>query len=431
MAIAALVKGLKIPSVTKLGIMDRLAIEVNNKNSWNARHGALLCYRELFTQLGTAFEPFVIKVLPHLLTRFGDESQDVRKATAQASQAVMKNLSNFGIKMVLPLVLVALDKNDPRTKVQSSQMLGQMAHCAPKVLAAYLPQIIPKLNAVIQDPKREVGNAAKNALKNIGSVVRNPEIASLVPLLLDSITKGGDYTRKALNALINTSFTNVVDVPSLALVIPILTNAMSDRSSQTKKMAAQVIGGVCQLIAEPKSIVPYIPELLVGIKSILCDPIPEVRNASALAIRSLNESLGNENNKDLESLYPYFMTLLEDKKPTKIQQFGAANGISEFIASYHSDEKVGEIIPVLIEGLHSRTPEIRESFCQVFVFLPKALDSEFPYWMEQCIPTLLQLLGDDKVWSLAICEAVCSLLPCFGEMTCIFKYKMFFLKMLY
>ena len=82
--------------------------------------------------------------------------------------------------MVLPLVLVALDKNDWRTKVQSSQMLGQMAYCAPKVLATYLPQIIP-----------------------------------------------------------------------------------------------------------------YLPELLNGIKSILIDPIPEVQSASALAIRSLNESLGS------------------------------------------------------------------------------------------------------------------------------------------
>ena len=307
----------------------------------------------------------------------------------------MSNLSNFGIKMVLPLVLVALDKNDWRTKVQSAQMLGSMAYCAPKVLATYLPQIIPKLNNVLQDPKKDVTTAATAALKNIGSVVRNPEIASLVPLLIESITKGGEHTKKALNALINTSFTNVVDVPSLALVIPILTNAMSDRSSSTKKMAAQVIGGICSLIAEPKSILPYLSELLNGIKSILIDPIPEVRSASALAIRSLNESLP-DNVEQIEAVYFWLMTLLNDETSNNVQRFGAAQGLSELLASYHSDDKISECLPVILEGLNAKNPCVRESFCQVFVYLPKALSSDFPYWMEQIIPPLLSKLGDDK-----------------------------------
>lgn len=106
-------------------------------------------------------------------------------------------------------------------------------------------------------------------MKNIGSVVRNPEIASLVPLLIRAITTPGENTKRALDALIHTSFTNVVDVPSLALVIPILTQAMRDRSSSTKKMAAQVIGGMCSLIAEPRSLMPYVPDLVKGVRSIL------------------------------------------------------------------------------------------------------------------------------------------------------------------
>jgi len=401
MGVAALVKGLKIPSVSSLGVMEFLANAVNSKQQWIARHGALLAYKELFATLGTAFEPFVTKVLPHLLTRFGDENQEVRRATALASKQVMSILSNFGIKMVLPMVLVALDKNDWRTKVQSAQMLGQMAYCAPKVLATYLPQIIPKLNRVLQDPKKEVSSAATAALRNIGSVVRNPEIASLVPLLIESMTKGGEHTKKALHALIHTSFTNVVDVPSLALVIPILCNAMSDRSSTTKKMAAQVIGGICSLIAEPKSIVPYLAQLLRGIKSILTDPIPEVRSASALAIRSLNESLcdgggGEEAQQHMRGVHEWLMTLLDDETTNNVQRFGAAQGLSELLASYHSDEKLAQVLPLILRGLDSGKAVVRESYSQVFVYLPKALAADFPYWMEQIIPPLLRLLGDDS-----------------------------------
>eukprot|EP01083_Nonionella_stella_P229812 812966_1 len=103
----------------------------------------------------------------------------------------------------------------------------------------------------------------------------------------------------------------------------IITKAMSDRSSSTKKMALQVIGGICSLIAEPKSILPYIPELLSGIKSILTDPIPDVRSASALAIRSLNESLEGCN-KDLDGIYEWLMILLNDETCNNVQRFGTA-----------------------------------------------------------------------------------------------------------
>lgn len=392
--LSAIVKGLKIPCVSSLGIMNSLTNAVKNNKSAIAREGALVCYTQLFTVLGTAFEPFVIKVLPHLLNSFSDNNPNVRKATTVASKAVMKNLSNFGIKMVLPIVLRALDKNDWRTKVQAVSMLGSMAYCAPKVLATYLPQIIPKLCTLMIDPRKEVAKAASNSLKNIGSVIRNPEIQSLVPLLMRAITSSSsDSIRCALQALIDTSFTNVVDVPSLALLIPILGQAMRDRSSMIKKMAAQVIGGICSLIAEPQSIMPYVPQLIDGIKSILCDPIPEVRTAAAMAIRSFNETLGE---KSLPGMYEWLMTLVNDETTNNVQRFGAAQGLSELVASYPRDvNKVQEILPELLEGLLHTNFAVRESFVQIFVYLPKALDDEFPYFLDQIVPCLLPLLGDD------------------------------------
>ncbi len=64
------------------------------------------------------------------------------------------------------------------------QLLGAMAHCAPKQLGSCLPVVVPRLGDVLADPHPKVASAARTALNEVGSVIRNPEVAKLVPVLL-------------------------------------------------------------------------------------------------------------------------------------------------------------------------------------------------------------------------------------------------------
>lgn len=125
---------------------------------------------------------------------------------------------------------------------------------------------------------------------------------------------------------------------------------------------------------------------------VITDPIPEVRTASALAFRSLNQSLGEE---ALPGIYQWLMSLLEDEHASSVQRFGAAQGFAELMASY-DETKINEILPILLDGLEKENANVRESFAQVFVYLPKALNDEFPQYMSHIIPYLLQILADEK-----------------------------------
>jgi hypothetical protein len=186
--------------------------------------------------------------------------------------------------------------NDPawRTKQASIHMLGAMSHLAPKQLASALPKIVPKLTEAFSDTHPKVKSSAQEALDEIKTVVKNPEISSISSILLKALTDPADYTIKALETLIETEFLHAIDAPSLALIVPILHRGLRDRGATTKRYAGLIAGNISTMINDAKDLVPYLPTLLPDLQSALLDPIPDVRSTSGKALGSLTRSLGDQ-----------------------------------------------------------------------------------------------------------------------------------------
>lgn len=153
-----------------------------------------------------------------------------------------------------------------------------------------------------------------------------------------------------------TTFVNTVDAPSLALIVPIVHRGLRERSSETKKKGAQIVGNMCSLVTEPKDMLPYLRLLLPEVKKVvvatsqgfwmlsssvfmylflalcqvLADPIPEVRTVAARALGSLIRGMGEENFKDL---VPWLLDTLKSEA-SGVERSGAAQGLSEVYFRY-------------------------------------------------------------------------------------------------
>ncbi|KAK7332811.1 hypothetical protein VNO80_29566 [Phaseolus coccineus] len=389
--LAGLVKGFGISCLKKYRIVITLQESLAERNSAKSREGALLGFECLCETLGRIFEPYVIQMLPLLLVSFSDQVVAVREAAECAARAMMSQLSAQGVKLVLPSLLKGLEDKAWRTKQSSVQLLGAMAYCAPQQLSQCLPKIVPKLTEVLTDTHPKVQSAGQMALQQVGSVIKNPEISALVPTLLKGLSDPNEHTKYSLDILLQTTFVNSIDAPSLALLVPIVHRGLRERSADTKKRAAQIVGNMCSLVTEPKDMIPYIGLLLPEVKKVLVDPIPEVRSVAARAIGSLIGGMGEENFPDL---VPWlFDTLKSDN--SNVERSGAAQGLSEVLAAL-GIEYFEHVLPDIIRNCSHLKASVRDGYLTLFKYLPRSLGVQFQNYLPQVLPAILDGLADEN-----------------------------------
>ncbi|TFY63660.1 hypothetical protein EVJ58_g3122 [Rhodofomes roseus] len=387
--IAGVVQGAGIAAMKEYNILERLKSATEDKKRYEARQGAMFALETLSSTLGRLFEPYIIHILPVLLSSFGDTTPDVREATHDAARVIMAHMSGYGVKTILPDLLSGLDEKQWRTKKGSIELLGMIAYCAPKQLSQSLPIVIPRLTDVLTDSHAQVRAASNKSLKQFGEVISNPEIQSLVPVFLKAMVDPSK-TPNALSSLLKTSFLHYIDHSSLALVVPIIERGLRERSADTKRKAAQIVGNLASL-TDSKDFVPYLGQLLPMVHVVLVDPVPEARATAAKSLGTLVERLGEVHFPDL---VPGLLRTLKTDT-SGVDRQGAAQGLSEVLAGLGMERMEG-LLPDIIVNAQSPRSTVREGFMSLLVFLPATFGTRFQPHLPKIIPPILGGLSDSE-----------------------------------
>lgn len=386
--LAGIVKGKGLGVLREYRLMTTLCSATENKKDPNQRQGAFLAYELLSLILGRIFEPYVIQLVPQLLAGFGDSNTDVREACLDAAKTCFSTLSSYGVHQVLPILLEGLDDPQWRSKKGACDSLGAMAYLDPNQLALSLPDIIPPLTTVLTDSHKEVRAAANRSLQRFGEVISNPEIKSVVDVLLKALSDPTKHTDTALDALIKLQFAHYLDAPSLALVVRILERGLGDRSA-TKKKSAQIIGSLAHL-TERKDLISHLPILVAGLRAAIVDPVPATRATASKALGSLVEKLGED---ALPDLIPSLMATLKSDTGAG-DRLGSAQALSEVLAGLGTS-RLEETLPSILQNVTSSKASVREGFMSLFIYLPACFGNSFANYLSKIIPPILGGLADD------------------------------------
>ncbi|RKP06393.1 armadillo-type protein, partial [Thamnocephalis sphaerospora] len=388
--LAGVVKGYGLALLKERGIMAALKESAEDKRHVHARQGAMFAFEAFAQMLGRLFEPYIIQVVPLLLTNFGDSNKDVRDATIEASRMIMSKISGHCVKLIMPSLMTGLHDRQWRTQRGSVELLGSMAYCAPKQLSVSLPYIVPRLVEVLNDSHQSVQEASREALLNFGQVISNPEIQELVPTLMTALCDPDTKTKLALSALLETSFVHYIDSPSLALIMPIIQRGLRERGTDTKKRSAQIIGNLSAL-TNAKDFTPYLTLLMPGLNEVLVDPVPEARATAAMALGVLVQRLGEEHFPNL--VQELLHTLKSDT--SGVDRQGAAQGLSEVLAGL-GIQRLDDLFPDIIANTSSPKAYVREGFVSLLIYLPVTFGVRFQPYLGRIIPPVLVRLADES-----------------------------------
>ena len=386
--LAGIISGKGLLALREYRIMSSLKSAVENKKDQNQRQGALFAYELLSLILGRVFEPYIIQIVPQLLSSFGDTSADVREACLDTAKTCFASLSSYGVKLILPTLLEGLDEQQWRSKKGACDLLGAMAYLDPQQLAISLPDIIPPLTNVLNDSHKEVRASANRSLQRFGEVISNPEVKGLVSILLKALSDPTKYTDDALDALIKVSFIHYLDSPSLALVVRILERGLGDRSA-TKRKSSQIIGSLAHL-TERRDLISHLPILVAGLRLAVVDPVPTTRATASKALGSLVEKLGED---ALPDLIPSLMATLKSEAGAG-DRLGSAQALSEVLAGLGTG-RLEETLPTILQNVSSSKATVREGFMSLFIYLPACFGNSFASYLSKIIPPILSGLADE------------------------------------
>jgi len=314
----------------------------------------------------------------------------------------MSNLSNHGVKLVLPVILgnfgesvdsAEENKEDWRAKVASLTILGSVGSISPKFVGQYLPKVIPILIVQHGSTNNKVKEAATNALNAIVSTIQNPEISSLSTKILDALVDGsGEKRLYVLEGLIAKNFVHAIDTPSTSITMPIISRCLRASSPSThKRLACLILATFCEILEDPSGMSGYAEELVDLLIGVLLSGQSQVRGVAAKALGSMVRHLSSSN-AILEGLLDTLQTKLISNSITSVERSRISSGYAQVLFSKENfSGNLLKLVTINRIALCSDDTSVQELAAECFQSLYSQMGTDV---LDNIVPSLLAQIGD-------------------------------------
>ncbi|KAG1675970.1 hypothetical protein FOA52_014214 [Chlamydomonas sp. UWO 241] len=253
-----------------------------------SKENALKVVAALVAEFGKASEPYLVSLIPAMLSAAADKAAPVREAATAAMQALFAVLNPYSTDQVMEMLFAAMEQSrNWQCKVLALHSLANLAATAPNQIAAALSDIVPRLTDTMSDAKAQVKEATEVALKETFAVNGNRDIAKFLPVLIGCI-RDPTQTTDCIHQLAATTFVQQVEGPPLSLLVPLLMRGLRERATAIKRKSAVIIDNMAKLVENPHDAAPFLPKLLPELEKVSDDVAdPECRKVATGAKATL------------------------------------------------------------------------------------------------------------------------------------------------
>lgn len=168
-----------------------------------------------------------------------------RTAAELAATTLCSKMSANSIRASLPALFAANEVGQPwQSRALSLKIITSYADFAPMQLGASLPDVVPEITKSMSETKREVREAALQAMTASCDVVGNRDIEHLTSKIVRSITNQEEVP-EIMHSLAGVTFVQSVQSPALAMVVPLLLRGLRSSKTSTRRQGAVISTYFC------------------------------------------------------------------------------------------------------------------------------------------------------------------------------------------
>ncbi|TVY43118.1 Elongation factor [Lachnellula subtilissima] len=247
--------------------VNALKKQLANKKDATVRERALNAIQAIADHQDTSasVEPYLVVLLPSVLSAVGDKMVPVRNAAQAAAVSIVKAVNANAVKAVLPPIIDSIRNAQKwQEKICDLTCIEELIKSSPAQLAFRVPELIPIVSEAMWDTKPEVKKMAYGTMEKVCGLIVNKDIDRFIPELIKCIAKP-ENVPETVHLLGATTFVTDVHEPTLAIMVPLLDRGLAERETAIKRKAAVIVDNMCKLVEDPNIVASFLPKLMPGL----------------------------------------------------------------------------------------------------------------------------------------------------------------------